>query len=274
MFRTLLAIAGLLLLAPAVASAAPFGELRSRSIRDGHGCLRATGEPGGLVRRHYDDVDEADTLKLLRADATRAASADAPPTRSTRPDRRPEAGRRGRRRRDRAAGDLLGGVRRAGVRRQLPLDANGQLRLRRAGSGRLLLHPDFAPDRPPRRQADPRPRPLRRARRPPSAEPDAVGPPAPPAGRAAAARPRRAGPARRRRRRRHLADGPRRRRRQLRRLRDRRRADHGVGGRARDRVRAPLPRAHPRRCDRAPITVLTGSDDAGVLRRTTVELTP
>jgi hypothetical protein len=51
MLRTLLAGAGLLLLGPAVASAAPFGELPFQPVAGSATCLRATGTAGELVRQ-------------------------------------------------------------------------------------------------------------------------------------------------------------------------------------------------------------------------------
>jgi hypothetical protein len=50
MFRALPAVAGLLLLIPAIASAAPFGEVPFRATGKTEGCLRATGLPGEIVR--------------------------------------------------------------------------------------------------------------------------------------------------------------------------------------------------------------------------------
>ena len=50
MLRTLLPALGLLVLVPAAASAAPFGELPFRPVSGTATCLRATGAPGELVR--------------------------------------------------------------------------------------------------------------------------------------------------------------------------------------------------------------------------------
>src|SRR5690349_5763306 len=49
MLRTLLALAGLLLLAPATASADPFGELPFHATKADIRCLLATGSPGEVA---------------------------------------------------------------------------------------------------------------------------------------------------------------------------------------------------------------------------------
>ncbi|MDA0161426.1 hypothetical protein OM076_14205 [Solirubrobacter ginsenosidimutans] len=64
MLRTLLALAGLLLLAPATASAGAFGELPFHAAKDAVACLQATGSPGELV---YQTRTSA---QVLSADAT------------------------------------------------------------------------------------------------------------------------------------------------------------------------------------------------------------
>src|SRR5215218_2686138 len=56
MLRALLVSAGLLLMLPATAAAAPFGELPFQPVKGTATCLRSTGAPGELIRQTRGSV--------------------------------------------------------------------------------------------------------------------------------------------------------------------------------------------------------------------------
>src|SRR3954451_17264912 len=74
MLRTLLALAGLILLAPSTASADPFGELPFKPVKAATSCLQATGSPGELVSQTETSVE------LLTASAAGLSSGVTVPT--------------------------------------------------------------------------------------------------------------------------------------------------------------------------------------------------